>query len=264
MPPDLAVLIRCRNEERNISSLLESLCEQKGPTFEVIVCDNGSSDRTCDVVRSFSSRLTLRLLEMPNRALFGMKVAGARSATAPTIVLLDADQILGPRLLADIASKAAENKMLVIRERSFGDGLLSRIFSHEDRMYEEAGCALPRVMPTSFLRSVDTDGLEGVTMGEDVLRLILGREHGLEEGMTDELVYHKDQTRLVRLFEKYVFYGATLRENPLEGDFYAHNAWPQLKLVGRHLVRHPLLTLGVIGIKVLKAAGMMWGRIRSR
>lgn len=51
--PMVSILIPARNEEANLSRLLPSIFSQKYPKFEVIVYDDGSEDKTWDVLSSF-------------------------------------------------------------------------------------------------------------------------------------------------------------------------------------------------------------------
>lgn len=54
--PALSFGVPVRNGERHLPRLLASLAAQSFHDFEVVVCDNRSDDRTCDVVASFANR----------------------------------------------------------------------------------------------------------------------------------------------------------------------------------------------------------------
>lgn len=49
--PLISVLIPARNEESNIRNCLESLTRQDYPNYEILILDDGSSDRTADIVQ---------------------------------------------------------------------------------------------------------------------------------------------------------------------------------------------------------------------
>ena len=51
--PSVSVLVPARNEEENIRQILESVLRCDGVDLEVLVWDDGSTDRTAQVVRSF-------------------------------------------------------------------------------------------------------------------------------------------------------------------------------------------------------------------
>ncbi len=52
--PKVSVIIPARNEEANLERCLRSLVVQKGVTFEILVVDDGSADRTRDIAESFT------------------------------------------------------------------------------------------------------------------------------------------------------------------------------------------------------------------
>ncbi|HEX6804620.1 MAG TPA: glycosyltransferase family 2 protein [Terriglobales bacterium] len=53
--PVVSVIVPARNEEACLASCLESLVKQTGIPFEVIVVDDGSTDRTPEIARSFGA-----------------------------------------------------------------------------------------------------------------------------------------------------------------------------------------------------------------
>lgn len=55
--PDVSVIVPARNEEANLADCLRSLIGQSGPSYEVIVVDDHSSDRTRAIAESFPVRV---------------------------------------------------------------------------------------------------------------------------------------------------------------------------------------------------------------
>ena len=81
----LSVVIPARNAERELGATLAELAQPE--VEEVVVVDNGSSDRTADVARQAGARVVT--LSRPGRA--AARNAGAAAATAERIAFLDAD-----------------------------------------------------------------------------------------------------------------------------------------------------------------------------
>ncbi len=54
--PSVSILVPVRNEEKNIRRLLQSLLKQDYPDFEIIVLDDGSTDRTWAIVSELAAR----------------------------------------------------------------------------------------------------------------------------------------------------------------------------------------------------------------
>ncbi|SRR5260221_1644297 len=54
--PRVTIGIPCYNAERTIVETLESVLSQDYPAFEIVVCDNASTDRTPPIVKSYESK----------------------------------------------------------------------------------------------------------------------------------------------------------------------------------------------------------------
>lgn len=89
----VSVIIPAFNEEASILRVLEAVAAQKTASLEleVIVVDDGSKDRTCEVVRSRPD-LHAKLLALPRNGGKGAAVkAGLASATGDYVLIQDAD-----------------------------------------------------------------------------------------------------------------------------------------------------------------------------
>ncbi|MGE0708089.1 MAG: glycosyltransferase family 2 protein [Planctomycetota bacterium] len=63
--PAVSVIIPARDEERNIALCLETVLAWDYPSFEVVVVDDGSTDRTAELVQGFAARdPRVRLLQL--------------------------------------------------------------------------------------------------------------------------------------------------------------------------------------------------------
>jgi glycosyltransferase involved in cell wall biosynthesis len=89
----VSVIIPALNEEAMIGRCLGSLIGSKCPTdgFEVILVDNGSTDHTLEVARSFSGHLNLTILQRPCINISGLRNEGAAAAKGEILAFLDAD-----------------------------------------------------------------------------------------------------------------------------------------------------------------------------
>ena len=89
----VSIIIPALNEEKMIGRCLESLALMDFPRdrFEVILVDNGSTDRTLDIARAFQDRLNLRVLEKTSVRISALRNLGAREAHGAILAFLDAD-----------------------------------------------------------------------------------------------------------------------------------------------------------------------------
>ncbi len=86
------------NGERFISDALRSVFSQTHPAFEVIVVDDGSTDRTRQALEPFADRV--RYFYQPNRGAAQARNRGLDAAQGEWIAFLDADDVWYPEKLA--------------------------------------------------------------------------------------------------------------------------------------------------------------------
>ncbi len=98
----VTVAVLAYNEERNIPDLLASLERQTYPRdqFDILIVDNGSSDRTRDIVRLRQMRVkNLRLTIEPRPGIAISRNRALRTAQTELIAFTDADVICPPHWL---------------------------------------------------------------------------------------------------------------------------------------------------------------------
>lgn len=90
---ELSFIIPALNEERHIGGVLDSIRENIESRFpyEVIVVDNGSSDRTVEISREKGAHC----FDAPGLTISSLRNIGASKAAADILVFLDADVYLG-------------------------------------------------------------------------------------------------------------------------------------------------------------------------
>ncbi len=98
MPPSVSVVIPAHNASRTLAACLESVYAQSCPIHEVIVVDDGSTDRTGEIARDFPC--TLIRLE-PNRGVSAARNAGIAAAGGDILFFLDSDEALTPDSVAN-------------------------------------------------------------------------------------------------------------------------------------------------------------------
>ena len=95
--PRVSVIIPARNEEKNLPRLLRSLREQDLQPDEVLVVDDGSTDRTAEFARREGARvLTSEPLPPGWRGKAWACHQGARAAQGEVLLFLDADTFFLP------------------------------------------------------------------------------------------------------------------------------------------------------------------------
>lgn len=99
MNPLISVIIPAWNVETTVRDAVESALSQAITPLEVIVVDDGSVDRTADVIASIDSPL-VRLIRQENRGQSAALNRGVAESRGAYIKFLDADDLLNPHHLA--------------------------------------------------------------------------------------------------------------------------------------------------------------------
>jgi glycosyltransferase involved in cell wall biosynthesis len=82
-------IIPVLNGEKYIRQCLESIiCEMDAACDEIIVVDNGSTDKTISIVNAYSN---IKVLELPKLTIAAMRNAGAKSAMGDLFAFIDSD-----------------------------------------------------------------------------------------------------------------------------------------------------------------------------
>lgn len=108
---DISVIIPTFNIEAYIGQCLESLQKQTFERFEVICVDDGSTDRTVEIIKEcMKEDPRISVLEMPHCGLAGnMRNEGIDHARGEYLLFLDGDDFFEPEMLEHSLNKIRED-----------------------------------------------------------------------------------------------------------------------------------------------------------
>ncbi len=117
MEPALSVVIAAYNAEDTLGRLLEGLVGQApGLDWDVLVCDNRSTDGTAAVAEAYRDRLRIRVVPAPDRASGAYaRNVGVTAGSAPWLAFVDADDEVAPDWVEAIARGLAEHPFVAGR-----------------------------------------------------------------------------------------------------------------------------------------------------
>jgi glycosyltransferase involved in cell wall biosynthesis len=99
----VSVVTPCYNAAPFITETIASVRAQTYPAIEHIVVDDGSTDESWDIVRSYGSRITPLRLEQ-NRGGSYARNQGAERARGEFLLFLDADDTIAPDTIASLVN----------------------------------------------------------------------------------------------------------------------------------------------------------------
>jgi len=98
MQPLVSVVVPVYNVERYVAAAIQSVLDQTYDTFELLLIDDGSPDRSVAICQQFTDP-RIRLLRQENRGLSGARNTGIREAKGEYVAFLDSDDQWQPQKL---------------------------------------------------------------------------------------------------------------------------------------------------------------------
>src|SRR5690349_3797996 len=101
--PAISIVVPCFNGGRFLDGLMASLARQSFRDFEIIIVDDGSTERnTLDKLAELQGRA--RVIRQDNRGLSGARNTGIRAALADLVLPLDCDDTFEAPFLSEAAA----------------------------------------------------------------------------------------------------------------------------------------------------------------
>lgn len=146
----ISAVIPLYNGANYIETALDSALTQNRPADEIIVVDDGSTDRGPEIVESIATRAPIRLLRKPNGGQSSARNLGIREATGDLIALLDQDDWWYPDHLSELSKPFLEQ-----RRRNLG-----WVYSNLDEVDEQGRMVLHSCLRTLPFYHPKTDLFE--------------------------------------------------------------------------------------------------------
>ena len=132
----VSVLLPVFNAARHLQDCLTSLSRQSLASFEIIAVDDGSTDRSPEILRAWSEREPrLRVVPQTHKGLVATLNHGLALCTGGLVARMDSDDLAHPRRLElqqEALDEHPEIGVLGCRVEHFGDGGVGEGF----RVYE--------------------------------------------------------------------------------------------------------------------------------
>ena len=118
----ITLMMPAYNEEKDLPGLLDRIERALADwaDYRVLVVDDGSSDRTAELVREAAARMPVELIQHPRNLGLGAAIRTGLKAAASgsgVVVTMDADNSQGPELIRAMVERIGEGFDVVIASR---------------------------------------------------------------------------------------------------------------------------------------------------
>ena len=215
-----SVVIPMHNAANFIEECLDSLLAQTFEDLEIIVVDDGSTDRSADIVASYEKYNQVRLIRQPaSGGPSSPRNRGIAEAAGDIVLLFDADDIAHPMKL-ELTMKAFENApadvTAIITDFS--------IFNEGSSMTDDDGFLSKFGRLSEIIASRQEAGHAILSSGEAYDLLLLGNFVG-----TSSVAIRKTAIEKVGMFDQKLRYSED------------YDLWIRLALAGRYMIVNKVL-----------------------
>ena len=262
----ITVVLPVYNGEKYLAEAIESVLSQSFTDFELLVIDDGSSDRTPDILAGFADG-RLRIMRLPeNRGLIAALNTGIAESQSELIARMDADDVCLPRRFErQVALLDAQPETALCGTWAEEFGARSIVYRLPTRP-EEVGAGLffgfvmyhpTLMMRRAFLEKHALAYREGFSHVEDFDFLIRAAEFGALANVPEVLLRYRVHNRQVT-----ALHGRELTE-ATEG-LLAHQLRLLLPEANRAEVAfHMLVNRELVPESALRQAGQWLLRLRA-
>lgn len=116
MKPDVSVVMAVHDDAPWLAETMDSVLSQAGPSIELVVVDDGSTDGSVEILRSYAAEDSrVRLMEREHRGLTAALIAGCTAAAADLVARQDAADVSRPgRLAAQHEALASDSSLVFV------------------------------------------------------------------------------------------------------------------------------------------------------
>ncbi|MEX0723680.1 MAG: glycosyltransferase [Gracilimonas sp.] len=250
-----SIVVPVYNRPKEINELLDSLTRQRFTNFEVIIVEDGSSEKCESVVESFDQLLNITYYFIPNGGQGFARNFGMERATGDYFVLFDSDCII-PHEYLSILSTAIKERSL---DAHGGPDAAKEDFSN---LQHAINYSMTSVLTTGGIRGKTkdrsnyqargynmglsrkafevTEGFIDPNKGEDIELSMRIKKSGFKLELVEEAyVYHKRRNTLFSFFKQSFSFG----QNRVNVSRYHSNAIKAVHLLPSLFLLYSLFVL---------------------
>ncbi len=218
-----SIIVPVYNRPNEIKELLDSLIQQSFKNFEVIIVEDGSTNKCEEIVRRYEDSLSIKYFYKDNSGQGFSRNYGYERASGDYFVVFDSDCIIPPHYLETVDQYLTLNYIdayggpdkahttFTNLQKAISYSMTSLFTTGGIRgRKKHVGQFHPRSFNMGISRSVfeKTKGYIIPFMGEDIEFSIRIINAGFKTGLIEEAyVYHKRRTSLTQFYKQLHFFG---------------------------------------------------------
>jgi glycosyltransferase involved in cell wall biosynthesis len=140
--PKISIALATFNGQKFLRQQLESLTAQRVPILELVVCDDGSSDDTVEILREFATKAAFPVHIIQNSIRLGYRtnfIKAAETCCGDLIAFCDQDDVWHPQKLEIVSQHFADPSVeLVFHNATLTDEVgtpIAKLFRHKGSVF---------------------------------------------------------------------------------------------------------------------------------
>lgn len=214
--PKVSVNIPVYNGEKYIEETLQSVLDQTFQDFEIILVDDGSTDRSAEIVKGSNDK-RIKYVFQQNQGIGGARNTALKNSRGKYIAFLDQDDLWLPAKLQkqiELFERRPELGLVFCNTTFFNN--LGRLHEMYEKPFDESSYLFPRLLKKYFLSletvMIDRDVLEKV--GTFPEKMMMAEEYNLflKVAYFYDLGYVNGPLAMYRIHDKNYSWGKELQE----------------------------------------------------
>ena len=104
-----SIVVPCYNVQDTLKETIESILKQDFNNYEIVAVDDGSFDKTSQILNKYKLKNNIKVIRQSNKGLGAARNTGIKASDGIYICLLDADDLWVPNKLTSVY-KIIKNK----------------------------------------------------------------------------------------------------------------------------------------------------------
>lgn len=128
--PLISVIVSAYNVEEYLAACLDSILRQTFSDYEIILIDDGSTDRTAEIISQYSSNSRIRVHTQQNSGISVARNQGIKMSRGQYICYIDSDDIITETYLEKLITPLLQNPEIDITVCGYQEVYQTHCFHH--------------------------------------------------------------------------------------------------------------------------------------